>query len=460
MESLKILVIDDERNITDKLCRFLRTKNYEAYGAYSSENAWQVLNEHNINVAVIDVVLPDENGLNFVNIMNKKYPDIEVVIMSGHGTMDMVIDAMHKGAVDFVKKPFGFYEIQSAIERTNIYMEMQSRLEKAESQSSLISRELEKKINKVFIGKSEKIKNVISMAIEIGQDRDANVLITGENGTGKEIIARIIHHSSVRKNKSIFTVNCSAIPDTLLESEFFGHRKGAFTDARENKKGYFELADGGSLFLDEIADMPLTLQAKLLRVLEEHRIRPIGSEKEVSVDVRIVSATNKNINNMIKEKKFRMDLLHRINTFPIDIPPLRERPEDIEPLLKHFLKYFSRKKNKSLPEIDKSTLKVIQKYDFPGNVRELRNMVERAVILCKNGVLNLSDFTMVFDTNNNPEQKNNLNMDNHEMQLIQKALVKTKYNQNQAAKLLGISRDALIRRMKKYQITITKKADE
>lgn len=460
MENLKILVIDDERNITDKLCRFLRMKNYQAYGAYSSENAWQVLKENNIDVAVIDVVLPDENGLNFVNLMNKKYPDIEVVIMSGHGTMDMVIDAMHKGAVDFVKKPFGFIEIQSAIERTNIYMEMQSRLEKAESQSSLISRELEKQINKVFIGKSEKIRNVINMAIEIGHDRDANVLITGENGTGKEIIARIIHHSSVRKNKSIFTLNCSAIPDTLLESEFFGHRKGAFTDARENKKGYFELADGGSLFLDEIADMPFSLQAKLLRVLEEHKIRPIGSDKEVEVDVRFISATNKNIKTMIKEKKFRMDLLHRINTFPIDIPPLRERPEDIEPLVKHFVKYFAKKKSKPIPEIEKNTIKVLQKYNFPGNVRELRNMVERAVILSKNGVLNLSDFTMVFDENNGLEEKSDLNMDNNELHLIQKALVKTKYNQNQAAKLLGISRDALIRRMKKYQINITKQSEK
>lgn len=460
MESLKILILDDEKNITDKLCRYLRSKNHDAFEAYNSGDAWQVLGEYNIDIAVIDVVLPDENGLNFVNIMSEKYPDIEVVIMSGHGTMDMVIDAMHKGAVDFVKKPFGFYEIQSAIERTNIYMEMQNRLEKAESQSSLISRELEKKINKVFIGRSEKIKNVIKMAMQIGNDRDANVLITGENGTGKEIIARIIHHSSLRRNRSIFTVNCSAIPDTLLESEFFGHRKGAFTDARENKKGYFELANGGSLFLDEIADMPMSLQAKLLRVLEEHKIRQIGGDKEVSIDVRIISATNKNIDKLISEQKFRVDLLHRINTFPIDIPPLRERPEDIEPLVKHFIKYFAQKKNKKVPRIDKKTISVLQKYRFPGNIRELRNMVERAIILAKDNVLNLADFTTVFDNNNIHNEKNDLNMDNQELNLIQKALLATKYNQNQAAHLLGISRDALIRRMKKYNIKITKKPDQ
>ena len=457
LKKLKILVLDDEVNITDKLCKYLTRKGFLALPAYNCGQALIVLNENYIDVAIIDVVLPDESGLKFIRKIKIIIPDIELIIMSGHGTMDMVIDAMHKGAVDFVKKPFSFVDIVSAIERTTKYVQLQNQLEYSKEKFSLISSEMENEVQKVFIGKSSKILSVIELAKKVGADPDANVLITGENGTGKEIIARIIHFASIRKDQPISTVNCSAIPETLLESEFFGHKKGAFTDAKENKKGYFELASGGSLFLDEIADMPLSLQAKLLRAVEEKKIKPIGGEKEISIDVRIISATNKDIDKQVFENKFRLDLLHRINTFIIEIPPLRERPEDIEPLLRYFFKYFAEKKKKPLPRLNKKVINVLCKYDFPGNVRELRNMVERAIILSTDRPLSLAEFMLNINNYNNSQSKNDLNITDQEIKLIQEALENTQYNQIKAAALLGISRDALIRRMRKYNIKRNKK---
>ena len=450
-------MLDDEINITDKLCRFLIRKEFLALPAYNCEQAIRLLDENYFDIAIIDVVLPDENGLDFVRKIKQKSPDIELIIMSGHGTMDMVIDAMHKGAVDFMKKPFSFVDIISAIERTSKYVNLQNQLEYSEEKFSLISSEMENEINKAFIGKSSKILGVLEIAKKIAADPDANVLITGENGTGKEIIASVIHYASERKDQPFFTVNCSAIPETLLESEFFGHKKGAFTDAKDNKKGYFELANGGSLFLDEIADMPLKLQSKLLRAIEEKTIKPIGGEKDVKIDVRIVSATNQDIGELVLEKKFRLDLFHRINTFVIEIPPLRDRPEDIEPLLKYFIKDFAEKKNKPLPVLKKKIIKILCKYDYPGNVRELRNMVERAVILSTEHPLTLADFMLNFNNNNEAKGKQDLNIVKHEIKLIKDALESTQYNQIHAASLLGISRDALIRRMKKHDIRINKR---
>jgi two-component system, NtrC family, response regulator AtoC len=457
LKKLKILVLDDEINITDKLCRFLIRKGFAALPAYNCEQAIRLINENYFDIAIIDVVLPEESGLNFVRKIKQIIPDIELIIMSGHGTMDMVIDAIHKGAVDFVKKPFSFVDIVSAIERTTKYVHLQNQLEYSKEKFSLISNEMENEINKAFIGKSHKILGILEIAKKIAADPDANVLITGENGTGKEIIASIIHYASERKDQPFFTVNSSAIPETLLESEFFGHKKGAFTDAKDNKKGYFELANGGSLFLDEIADMPLRLQAKLLRAIEEKIIKPIGGEKDVKIDVRIISATNHDIEKQVVGKKFRLDLFHRINTFVIEIPPLRERPEDIEPLLKYFIKYFSDKKKKPLPVLKKKIIKILCKYDYPGNVRELRNMVERAVILSTDQPLTLADFMLNFNNNNETQGTKDLNIAKHEIKLIRDALESTQYNQIQAASLLGISRDALIRRMKKHDIRINKK---
>jgi len=457
MNALRVLVLDDERNIADKVSSYLVKQRYHAQSAYFPEQAIKILNREPIDILISDVLMPDMNGLDLLKKVKSLNPDVEVIMITGHGDMDMVIEAMHLGAVDFLKKPFSFLDIQLAIERTEKYLILQNKLRLVENRSSLISRDLESRTEKNLIGTSKKIKRVLDTALKAGRDRDVSVLITGENGTGKEIIARVIHHASERNNDVFFPVNSSAIPNSLIESEFFGHRKGSFTDAKEDKKGIFELANGGSLFLDEIADMPFGMQAKLLRALEEKKIKRVGSNKEIDVDIRLISATNQDIDELILDKKFRVDLYHRINTVTIDIPPLRERVEDIESLLNYFIEYFATRKNKPIPVIEPEVITHLKSYFFPGNVRELRNMIERAFILSGNNRLSVSDFPIT--TKNNSQENSDspgLNVLKNEVHLIKEAMKKTNYNQKKAATLLGISRDALIRRLKKYRIQIIK----
>ena len=456
--NINILILDDEKKITDRIAEFLNKKPFEVFCAYTPSHAFDILNANTIDIIIIDVLLPEMNGIEVLAKVKKQFPDIEAIMVSGHGDMDMTINAMQKGAVDFLKKPFSSIDLQLAIERTSRYLRLQKRFNIEQNKNSIITRELETLIEKDFIGSSKVIRDVLNLAVQVGKDSDINALIVGENGTGKEIIARIIHYSSERKDKIFYPINSAAIPETLLESEFFGHRKGAFTDAKESKKGCFELADGGSLFLDEIADMPYSLQTKLLRAIEEKRIKQVGSEKEFSVDVRIISATNKDLEKLIDENKFRIDLYHRINNFVINIPPLRERVEDIEPLLYYFSEMMAKKKNRQLPIIKKEVIDTLRYYHFPGNVRELKNMIERAFILSQNNIIDLSHFSFML----NKEEKDthreiNLNLRENEILLIKKALLNTNYNQQKAAGLLGISRDSLIRRMKKYKIKINKK---
>jgi DNA-binding NtrC family response regulator len=351
LNSINILVLDDEKEVTDKICNFLNKKCFNAYGSYTSQHAVEFLEEYPVDIVVTDVLLPEMSGIEVLKYVKDKFPDVEVIIISGHSTMEMVIEALQAGAIDFIRKPLSLLDLELAIKRTSKYIDLQYRLHIAQNKNSLISIELENRIEKDFIGVSEEIKKVIELSIKVGKDRDISVLIAGENGTGKEIIARIIHHASARRDHPFHPVNSAAIPESLLESEFFGHRKGAFTDAKENRTGLFELADGGSLFLDEIGDMPYSLQPKLLRAIEEKKMKQVGSDKEFSVDVRIITATNKNLERLIEEKKFRMDLYHRINSFVINISPLRERPEDIEPLLLHFVNILSKKKSRPVPKI-------------------------------------------------------------------------------------------------------------
>jgi len=463
MDSLNVLVLDDETKITEQLNKQLSRKGFLVFEANNSKNAFRILDTHKIDIALLDFMIPhDLNGIDILKRIKKDYPATEVIMVSGQEDIDIVIEAQRQGAIDFVRKPFSLSEIFFAIERTGKYVQLLHQLKSVEDQKSLISRELENSIQRDFIGISQKIRKVVDMAMKVAQDKDASVLITGENGTGKEILARIIHYASERKKQVFVPVNSSAIPDTLIESEFFGHKKGAFTDAKEDKKGFFEMANGGTLFLDEIADMPFSLQAKLLRAMEERKIKPIGGNKEVNVDIRIISATNKNIDKLIDEENFRMDLYHRINTFIIDIPPLRERPEDVEPLLQHFVSDLCKKKKKQAPKIDLALISQLKRYKFPGNVRELRNMVERALILYDGHQLTIDDFSMKFDgaQEQKPDTKTSaiesFNLDENEKHLIESALRETVGNQIKASDLLGLSRDALKHRIKKHGISIQK----
>ncbi len=456
MDHLKILILDDEVRITEKLKYHLEKRSFNVYTANTPNQGFEVLDREQPGILILDIMLPGMNGLDVLQKVKENNPNTEVIMISGYGDMDMVIEAMRKGASDFIRKPFQVMDIQVAVERTGKFVELQAKLEKAENRGSLVSKELEGMIEKDFIGESEAIKRVLKIALKAAKDKDVNVLVTGENGTGKEIIARIIHYGSPRKEAFFAPVNSSAIPSSLLESEFFGHAKGAFTDAKEDKKGYFQMASNGTLFLDEIADMSFSLQAKLLRAIEENKIKRVGSNKEIDVDVRIISATNKNIESLIEQDKFRIDLYHRINTIEIHIPPLRERPEDIKPLLNHFVKSISKKKNIAMPSVSKELMKKLQSYSFPGNVRELRNMVERALILFEGDVLLPEDFPLKGETKSNEVYSGTLCLDAHEKALIIKALKRCDFNQTQAAELLCISRDAIKRKIKKFDISIDK----
>jgi DNA-binding NtrC family response regulator len=457
MNELNVLVLDDERKIADKVSSYLTKQGYNAQSAYFPTQAFKILNREPVDILISDVLMPEMTGLDLLKKVKSSYPHVEVIMITGHGDMDMVIEAIHLGAVDFIKKPFSFLDIQLAIQRTGNFLRLQNQLQQVENRSSLISRDLESRTEKNFIGTSKNIKRVLDTALRAGEDRNVSVLITGENGTGKEIIARIIHHASERHDEVFHPVNSSAIPDTLIESEFFGHKKGSFTDAKDDKKGVFELAHGGSLFLDEIADMPFGLQAKLLRALEEKKIKRIGSNKEIDVDVRLISATNQDINQLIQDKKFRLDLFHRINTITLTIPPLRERIEDIKPLLAYYVEFFAKRKNKPVPEIDANVLDHLKSYHFPGNVRELKNMIERASILASNDRLTASDFPITGkDIPGDIGDSPGFNMNDNEVYLIKDAMENANYNQKRAAELLGISRDALIRRLRKYNIKIRK----
>ena len=454
---IKILILDDEKQFTEELYEFFQNSGFESFEANTVIEAEKILNNHKIDLLILDVRLPGVNGLDILKDVKIQFPSIEVIIVSAHGDMDTVIKAMRLGAFDYLRKPFRHIDIQIAIERTQKFLQLHRKIIQMEEKNSLISKTLEEKIDRQFIGVSPQILEVFEQAITAANYPDVNVLVTGESGTGKENIARIIHYSSVRKDHMLCAVNSSTITDSLLESEFFGHKKGSFTGAINDKMGFFEVCNQGTIFLDEIADMPLNLQAKILRATEEKVITRVGDTNPVHTDFRIISATNHNIENSVEKNKFRLDLFHRLNTLHIHIPALRERPEDIKPLLIHFVDFYTKKFNKPNLRIKKEVFKTLAAYDFPGNVRELRNMTERAVILCKGNVLGINDFPIKLQKDPMSEsQVDSVNLKTQEINLIRKALQNCNYNQKAAADMLGITRDALIRKMKKYEITVSR----
>lgn len=455
-DKIKILILDDEKQFTEELSSFFED-DYEAYEANNVGDGRRILHERDIDLLILDVRLPGISGLDILKEVKEQKPAIEVIVISAHGDMDTVIKAMRLGAFDYLRKPFRFIDIQIAIERTQKYLQMQRKLKQMEEKNSLISKTLEEKIERQFIGVSPQILKVFQQAKTAAQYPDANVLITGESGTGKENIARIIHYSSQRKDNMFCAVNSSAITETLLESEFFGHKKGSFTGAITDKMGFFEVCNNGTLFLDEIADMPFNLQAKILRATEEKVITRVGDTVPIKTDFRIVSATNHDIEKQVEEKKFRLDLLHRLNTLHIHIPPLRERTADIKPLLEYYVGLYATRFNKPGISISDEVYDTLQTYDFPGNVRELKNMAERAVILCQGNTLNIGDFPVKqTKKKEHATSADKINLKSNEIKMILEALHSCNYNQTAASDLLGISRDALIRKMKKYNISAFK----
>jgi len=456
-DKISVLILDDEKHFTEELAEFLELSGHRVFEANTVADGMKVLQNHSIDLLILDIRLPGADGLDILKKVKADKPNLEVIIVSGHGDMETVIKAMRLGAFDYLRKPFRHIDIQIAIERTRKFLLLQRRLILAEERNSLISKSLEDRINRKFIGVSPQILAILEQAQVAAQYPDTNVLITGESGTGKENIARIIHYAGKRKDRIFCAVNSSSITDTLLESEFFGHKKGSFTGAISDKKGFFEISDEGTLFLDEIADMPLNLQAKILRSIEEKVFTRVGDTTPIRSDFRIISATNYDLDQMVREKKFRLDLLHRLNTLHIHIPALRERPDDIEPMLIQFVGEFAARMGKPTPEIPTSVLSMLKSYHFPGNVRELRNITERAIIFCKGDKLEVNDF--IIKTNAVPvttvpiEQPLTTPGD---ADIIREKLKSCNYNQTEAALALGITRDALIRKMKKYGISVSR----
>lgn len=456
METLNILVLDDERVFRDEIKEFLETDSFIVHLAAKPSAAFEILKQTEVDIIILDLKLPEMDGIAVLQHVKELYPDVEVIMITGHGDMDAVIQAMRYGAVEFFPKPFRLIDMKAAIQRTKRYIKLSNKFKEVEHSYALVSKELRESVGYEIMGTSKAIKQVVDLMTKVAKADSTSVLITGESGTGKELVARGIHYLSSRNNSYFHAVNCSAVPDSLFESEFFGHKKGAFTGANEEKIGWFEIANGGTLFLDEIVDMQQSMQSKLLRVLEDKKIRRIGANNDISVDVRIIAATNQNLQKLLEENRFRTDLYYRLNSFEISIPPLRERREDIPILLDYFLKLMSQKLNKKIPSVDSSVVKALTAYHFPGNVRELRNMVERALILSDGSKLTLKFFAglpLVDDEMALDQAIEDLyDLDESEKRLIIKALQKTDYKKGDAAQLLNITRQSLDRRLEKYGI--------
>ncbi len=459
-KNLNILVLDDEQRIIEEIQEFLLSRNYKVFTALRPSEAFPILEKQKIDIIILDIKLPEMDGLQVLEKVKAEYPEIEVIMISGHGDMSTVIEAMRRGATDYFPKPFRLIDINNAIMRTQRFIEINNQLKSAKSDLKILSKKLSEQIGSQLLGNSAVMEELINMMTKVALANNTSVLILGESGTGKELVAHGIHYLSNRKNQTFYSVNCSAIPETLFESEFFGHVKGAFTGADSNKDGWFEIADKGTLFLDEISDMPLSQQAKLLRVLEDRKVSKVGSRESKKVDVRVIAASNKNLEKLANENKFRLDLFHRLGIFEIEIAPLRERREDIPILIKNFIRQFNRQMGRDIRKAEKNVVDLFSNYSFPGNIRELKNMVERAVILCEGDTLQLEHFKIGKSNptetgksfENRISKPNSLNLEENTKDLISQALARTNNNKLKAAQLLDITWQSLNRRMKKYNL--------
>lgn len=447
MNKGNILIVDDQLEIRELISKLLNLENYNSFCAENIDDGLKIISDEDIQVIVLDVRLNNINSIEYIPEFKKKNPLIEIIMLTAYGRINDGVQSIKLGAFDYITKGDDDDKIIPTVEKAMEKNRLSSKLNK-----------LENKIRSKFkyeniIGCSKIIKDNIELAKKF-TDSDTTILLTGETGTGKEVFAQAIHYESYRSGKPFVAINCSSIPKDILESELFGYKKGAFTGANSNKKGLFEEADGGTLFLDEISEMSVNLQAKLLRVLETNTFIKPGDSKETKVDVRIISATNKNIDEEIKKEMFRKDLFYRISTFVLNLPPLRERKEDITILAEYFITHFSKKFNKPIDNIDPDFHIKLIMYPFPGNVRELRNLCERVVILAENGNIYSKYLPQeFFFQQENPDYVNNiLSLNDLEKQHIQKILAFTQNNKNKAADLLGIGLTTLYRKIEQYEI--------
>ncbi|RKY86648.1 sigma-54-dependent Fis family transcriptional regulator [candidate division KSB1 bacterium] len=450
-----ILVIDDEKNIRQSLKGTLEDEGYTVDTAESAEKALNLIADGNYKLIILDVLLPGMNGIEFLKKLREENNNIYVMVISGHATVDMAVEATKLGAYNFLEKPLNpdklLLEVKNIFERIRIENEIESLRKLADADFEMV-------------GNSTAMKKLREEIVKAAPT-DGRVFIEGENGTGKELVARAIHRMSNRRNKPFVKINCAAIPKELIESELFGFEKGAFTGASFRKIGRIEEADTGTLFLDEVGDMSLDTQAKLLRVLEENELLRLGSNKPVKFDVRIISATNKNIMQEIDRGNFREDLYFRLKVIPVYVPPLRERKSDIPLLVNHFLRRFCGKNNKRLKTFDDSALELMKCYSWPGNIRELKNIVERAVIMSEKNVISeeeIKDYLLpqkdeskVFKFEDGLKVENKSLRDlteEFQKKIIEKEFIKHKGNVSAVASSLKIDRANLHRKLKKFKI--------
>ena len=453
MEKAKILIAEDEKNQRDLLEGFLKKEGFAVEAVADGREVLQKLQENFFDMALLDYKMPELDGLQTLREVRKLYPDLPIVMMTAYGTVETAVASMKEGALDYLIKPIDLDELflllQKVIERSNLIKE---------------NRELKAQLQERYgfthiIYGSPKMEEVMGLVARVAPSQ-TTILIRGESGTGKELIANAIHYAGPRSGKPWVKVSCAAIPDTLLESELFGHEKGAFTGAVQRRIGRFEEADGGSIFLDEIGDLPPSTQVKLLTILQDKEFQRLGSNITLKTDVRVITATHRNLEEAMKKGEFREDLYYRLNVISIHLPPLRERKDDIPLLIDYFLKKYSKENQKSISDISKEARALLLRYPYPGNVRELENLIERAVVLCRGEIISTQDLPFHLREekserlweSSTKEKSLPESLEEIERDSIVKALHQHQGIQTKAAESLGISERVLRYKMKKYQI--------
>ncbi len=450
MDSKAILIVDDEISVRESLEKALKNAGYVAITASCGNDAKKRLAEKNFDIVVSDLKMPDGDGLDLLKAVKKNFSRIEVILLTGYGTIEAAVEAMKEGAYDFITKPVKkaiiLSTVERALERQNLTQEnkyLKAQLGKDTSFTEII-------------GHSQNLQDVLKM-VERVSPLTSTVLITGASGTGKELIARRIHQHSPRAKNRFVPINCAAIPENLIESELFGHVKGSFTGAMRDKNGLFKVAESGSIFLDEISSVPLTLQVKLLRAIEQKEILPVGSTNPEIVDVRIIAATNKDLVTEVEKGDFREDLYYRLNVIGINIPTLKERKEDIPALVNYFLNRYNTQLAKQIQGVDKEVLKALTDHEWKGNVRELENAIERAMILCDSDILTIEQFPHLFLKKNydhNFDDDLKASVRKFEQDAILKAMEMADHDKSKASKILGLSLSSLYRKITELGIQV------
>ncbi len=444
-----LLVVDDDPDTTDSIRDTLRRRGFDAHGVNSAEECLAWLRTHDVDVVITDVRMPGTSGIELTAKLREEYPNLRSIILTGAGSLDVAIAAIRAGAFDYISKPVDGDALALAASRALDHVALAREVKRLRIAASELT-------GKLIIGDCPPIKKTLELIGRV-TDSDATVLVLGESGTGKELVARALHDMSTRRAEPFVAVNCAAMPAPLLESELFGHVRGAFTDAKAARRGLFVNAGKGTIFLDEVAEMPLDMQAKLLRALQERTVRPVGSDEELPFEGRVVTATNRDLEKEVRRKRFREDLFYRINVVAIPVPPLRVRGSDILLLAQWFLQRTAMRNNKAVAGISAPAARLMMRYDWPGNVRELENCIERAVALCRLDEITVEDLPQKIQTHGNElavaigSPRELITLDEMERRYIRHVLELLRGNKTRAARTLGIDRRSLYRRLEAFE---------